>query len=394
LKSDLSQAVIFCGGLGTRLKPLTDHIPKPMVRCCGRPFLEILIEQLRRQGISHILLLTGYLGERISSHFGDGSLFGLSIRYSHGPVDWDTGRRLWEARNSLDNKFLLMYSDNFAVFSLNNLIDKHNHSGKAVTLTLSKKSPGNFKLDNAGNIVTYDIHRGSNLEFVEIGYMLVDRQLVLDSYNSIDCNFNSILHNLTSKNAINSVVNKDMYYSISDPVRKQLADDYLSQKKILLIDRDGVINKKAPRGEYVTAWSEFEFIPETIIQMENLSTFGFEFIVITNQAGIARGSMSLRNLEIIHSNMCDYFKERGINILDIYICPHHWDDNCDCRKPKPGMFLKASWDYKFRLDETFFVGDDERDMEAANLAGTQGILFDEDHDFNFSDRIMESFKKN
>ena len=120
-----SQAVLLCGGLGTRLRPLTDNLPKPMVIVNERPFLHHLLEQLAQQGITRFLLLTGYLSEKISNYFEDGSRYGWSIEYSVGPTEWDTGRRFWEARAKFDNQFLLLYSDNFVQFNLLKLIKFH-----------------------------------------------------------------------------------------------------------------------------------------------------------------------------------------------------------------------------------------------------------------------------
>ena len=117
----LSQAVILCGGLGTRLRPLTDKLPKPMVPVNGKPFLHHLLMQLSEQGITRFVLLTGYLGETIHEYFGDGSPWGWSICYSHGPAAWDTGRRIWEAKALFDSRFLLLYSDNFVQFNLHRL---------------------------------------------------------------------------------------------------------------------------------------------------------------------------------------------------------------------------------------------------------------------------------
>ena len=102
------QAAVLCGGLGSRLRPYTDKMPKPMILCNGRPFLWHLLQQLYEQGVDRFILLTGYLGEMIKNYFGDGRSWGWKILYSEGPVEWDTGKRIWEARKNLDDIFLLL----------------------------------------------------------------------------------------------------------------------------------------------------------------------------------------------------------------------------------------------------------------------------------------------
>ena len=121
--------------------------------------------------------------------------------------------------------------------------------------------------------------------------------------------------------------------------------DYPKPKKIILIDRDGTINRRLSKGEYVSNWEDFEWIPETYEAMMLLAREGLKFILITNQAGISRGMIDPNELEKIHFNMKNKLLNDGVEILEIYTCPHHWDENCECRKPKPGMFLQDSKDW-------------------------------------------------
>ena len=114
----IQQAVFLCGGLGTRLRPITNKIPKPVVEINKIPFLWYLLDRVSDNGIKRFLLLTGYLGSEIKNYFGDGKKFNWFIDYSHGPSDWDTGRRLWEAKDKLEDNFLLSYSDNFVQIRL------------------------------------------------------------------------------------------------------------------------------------------------------------------------------------------------------------------------------------------------------------------------------------
>lgn len=372
------QAVILCGGLGTRLRPLTNTMPKPMAPVNGKPFLYYLLQQLAEQGIKRFILLTGYKGEQIIDYFGDGERWGWSIEYSAGPAEWDTGRRLWEARSKFEAEFLLLYSDNFAQFRLNKLFQLQEKTQLPITLLLGPKKKGNIRLSADGLIDAYDKTReGQGFEFVEIGYMLIKRDLVFEHFpNQIgfpDFNFSSVLQNLARKSFIAGLPLFDSYHSISDEARLNLACEYLSPKKILLIDRDGTINIKAAKGEYITSWRDFEWNKETKLAMRHLAHLGFKFIVITNQAGVARGMINPEELESIHKNMIAELAKENITILKVYCCPDHWEENSFMRKPNPGMFFQAASEYKLRMDRCLYVGDDERDCIAAANAGCGAI---------------------
>lgn len=373
------QAVILCGGLGTRLRPLTDNLPKPMVPVNGKPFLHHLLDQLSGQGVTRFLLLTGYLGERVHEYFGDGSRWGWSICYSHGPAEWDTARRIWEAKEFFDPQFLLLYSDNFVQFNLNRLQGLHQKENTPITLLLSPKRRGNIRVSDAGRIEAYDKTRsGKGLDYVEVGYMLIERDLVLDDFPSHqafpDFNFSTLLQRFAEQSRIAGLVVLDPYHSISDPDRLGLMCEYLKPKRILLIDRDGTINKKAPQGQYITTWSRFEWISGARQAMKSLAKSGFRFIVITNQAGIARKMIDPDDLEEIHRNMTKELTDDGVTVLKVYVSPHHWEENSFMRKPSPGMFFQAARDFNLRMDRCLYVGDDERDCQAASNAGC-GMVF-------------------
>ena len=141
--------------------------------------------------------------------------------------------------------------------------------------------------------------------------------------------------------------------------------NYLKPKKILLIDRDGTINEKAPRGEYINNWNQFKWIPETREALIELSLIGFKFIVITNQAGIARKMIDPEMVEDIHQKMIAELAIDGVEVLKVYMSPDHWDENSLMRKPAPGMFFQAAKEFNLRMDHCLYVGDDERDCLAA-----------------------------
>jgi D-glycero-D-manno-heptose 1,7-bisphosphate phosphatase len=183
-----------------------------------------------------------------------------------------------------------------------------------------------------------------------------------------------VLEEFARQGRLAGLVIRDPYHSIGDLQRLELARQYLKPHKILLIDRDGTINRKAPQGEYVTSWAGFEWLPGSREGLMELSRAGFRFIVITNQAGVARGMVEPEELRKIHENMVSELALDGVTVLQVYTCTDHWETNSYRRKPNPGMFYEASSDFGFRLDRSLYVGDDLRDCLAAKNAGCDSVL--------------------
>ena len=367
---------MLCGGRGERLRPLTDNQPKPMVAVNDRPFLFYLLHQLSSHGINRFVLLTGYLGEMVQDYFGDGSQWGWQITYNQRPTEWQTATRIFEVVNELDEKFILLYSDNFAQLRLSELLETNVHHGSAITLSIAEKRPGNIAIDSDGRVLSYDAGRNSkDSNFVEIGYSLIEKEKVLDSLERHKSeSFADVIRDLATTQAVSAVLVKTGYESISDPVRLEQTSNYLKPKKILLLDRDGTLNKKSLPGEYINSLSEFIWIESSRNALKILAENGFSFIVITNQAGVSLGKTTVSDLEAIHDQLRIDFESDGLKLLDIYVCTDHWNSNSKFRKPEPGMFFAAANQHKFRLDQVIYVGDDIRDGVAAGNAGCKSVL--------------------
>jgi D-glycero-D-manno-heptose 1,7-bisphosphate phosphatase len=138
-------------------------------------------------------------------------------------------------------------------------------------------------------------------------------------------------------------------------------------KKTIFLDRDGVINQDS--SDYIKSWSEFQFIPGSIDAIRDLTINGFGIVLITNQSVINRKMASKEDVENIFEKMKTEIKSNGGSILDIFYCPHKPDDGCECRKPLPGMILKAKIKHRIDLSTAYMVGDNLKDMECAKNAG-------------------------
>lgn len=382
MQINVTQAVVLCGGLGSRLGAITKDTPKPMLLINDKPFLFYVLSQLSQYGIKHFLILTGYLGEQIFKYFGDGSTFGWQISYSPGPQDWLTGQRIFAARKMLDNHFLLLYSDNLGIIDLESLVETNSHNASAITLTITKKKNGNVLISNNQRLSYSKKRFISDNSYVEIGYMLVNRELLLKNCENIleNSDLSSIIEWLSRKNLLSATFSKGSYLSISDPARLALTRKYLKFKKILLIDRDGVINEKLSKGKYVTNIEQMILIEENISVLVKLAELGFKFIVITNQACIALGLITPYELDEIHRNMKMILKQRGIEILDIVISPDHWNHHSGTRKPNPDLFFETSDKHKLWLEQVLYIGDDLRDCIASKNAGCGAVYITPDMD--------------
>jgi len=142
-------------------------------------------------------------------------------------------------------------------------------------------------------------------------------------------------------------------------------------KRAVFLDRDGTMNKDVP---YCRRPDDFELFPNTARAIKLLNEHGYKVIVITNQSGVARGYFSEDMLGLIHQKMLNQLAEENAGIDGIYYCPHHPDDDCECRKPKPKMVLQAAKEHDIDLKWSFMVGDKSQDILLGKNAGCHTVL--------------------
>jgi len=135
------------------------------------------------------------------------------------------------------------------------------------------------------------------------------------------------------------------------------------------LDRDGVINRKAEEGQYITRWEELEILPGAVEATALLNRAGFLVIVVSNQRCVAKQLVKAAEVEALHERMCDLFAEHGEDINGVYYCPHEENPPCLCRKPAPGMLLEAARSWDIDLPHSWMIGDSETDIEAGKRVG-------------------------
>ena len=142
----------------------------------------------------------------------------------------------------------------------------------------------------------------------------------------------------------------------------------------MILDRDGVLNREAPAGQYILSVADFEWLPGTLQALGVMHRAGLRLSVATNQSAVGRGLMTLERLQEILDHMQAQADAAGGHISAVYFCPHGPHEDCDCRKPRPGMLKAALADSGIEAAQTVFAGDDVRDVEAALAAGISPVL--------------------
>jgi D-glycero-D-manno-heptose 1,7-bisphosphate phosphatase len=144
------------------------------------------------------------------------------------------------------------------------------------------------------------------------------------------------------------------------------------KRPAVFLDRDGVVNEN--RSDYVKSWSEVAFLPGIFDALRRLAQADFVIVLITNQSAVGRGIISYQEAMHINQQVVETIRDRGGRVDGAYLCPHHPDANCECRKPRPGLLLQAADELDLDLGRSYVIGDAITDMQAADAAGAQGIL--------------------
>lgn len=370
---------MLAGGRGTRLAPHTDHLPKLLVDVAGRPFLVHILERLEREGVTDLLILAGYRSSQVVEAAED---LDSRVRVSvvEGAPEWSTGERLLRSANLLRERFLMLYSDNLTVFRAARLAELSMSTQAKIVFSACQNPRGNLVRDpdSGPHVSSYLTDRSAgHSSWVEVGFTLVERDYLLSLLGRTESSLPAALAMAADEGALAADFLPYPYHSIGDPERLEITRQALRPRRVLLIDRDGLINARPPRATYVETIDDVRFLETNVSALAALAAEGFTFIIITNQAGIGRGVVTAEAVRQVNDFIVSHLARAGVNVAAVYVCPHDWESGCTCRKPKPGMLTRAAREHHLFLPKTVFVGDDERDVEAGNAAGTQTVLIGE-----------------
>jgi D,D-heptose 1,7-bisphosphate phosphatase len=408
----IKQCVILAGGLGTRLSNVNSNKPKALTEVLGEPILENQIKKLTKLGIEEILLLVGYKANEIQNYFGNGSNYGLKIKYIVEKEQLGTGGAIINALPLLDNEFMVIYGDIFFDFSIKKLFDFHKDNKSEASLVvhpndhpydsdlvlMDKKArvqkilpsphPKGLYYENLVNAAAYVFNKSTLLNYpvkkFDIAKELIPR-LIKAKKRIFGYRTSEYLKDMGTPDRLNKLT-EDI---LNGKVSRRLAN---SKKIAVFLDRDGVINHDLG---HINKKIDFKLIDGAAEGISNLNQIGYLVIVVTNQPVIARGELSDQGLREIHNKMEKLLGDKRAFIDDLFYCPHHPDSgfegevkelkkNCSCRKPGTGMIDAAVKKHNIDVNNSWLIGDRHTDIEAGNKSGLQTILLTDEPKINES----------
>ena len=245
------QAVILAGGRGTRMRPLTNTRPKPMVMFHGRPFLEYVVEMLREQGFERVLMLLGYLPEVVRDHFGDGAGFGVEIDYSVTGADDLTVSRMQVARDRIEESFLLLYCDNYWPMRMDDMWRRFRGARRhrdGDRVRKSRRIPSGEGHRSRRGRVCQGVRQEPNPSAGSRGSRSATQSSPIRCsicYRSEDELFELALYpELARRGELGAYVSEHRYYSVGSLERLAATERFLARRPAVILDRDGTLNRR------------------------------------------------------------------------------------------------------------------------------------------------------
>ena len=415
------KVVIMAGGKGTRIASVASDVPKPMIQVAGKPVLEHQIENLKACGLTDITLVVGHLGDVIKAHFKDGSQYGVNITYFTENHPLGTAGALFKMPQ-LTADFLLMCGDVMIDVDFNRFIRFHKKnqawaslmshpnghpydSSLLLTETLPPQEAGGLPVETH-RVVGWLNKEDERLYYknrVNAGIEIISPELLretmrhyqprhLEQPDKVDLDRDVLKPNIKSGRIfaydtpeyIKDMGTPDRFHEVEKDALcgKVAARNLKNKQRAIFLDRDGTINT---HDGFITRPDDLHLIPGAAEAIKAINKSGFLAIIVSNQPVIARGDSTFEELRAIHDKLETDLGREGAFVDAIYYCPHHPDKGfqgerpdyktvCHCRKPQPGLLLKAAADWNIDLSQSYMIGDSERDIEAGQKAGCKGAV--------------------
>lgn len=402
----VQQAVILCGGRGTRLAEWVRELPKPMILLDGRPVLDHIISNLAKAGIQRFLLAAGYRGDVVTRYYTAPRPADCRIEVLTEPEPGGTAGALRGCANRLDDDFVLAYGDVFLDFDARRLIAAHEiHRPLGTLLVRASDHPWDSHLvvaDDAGRVLEFVNRREPGRLYRNVANAavhVVSRRLLdfVPAAGPADLGADVFPAAITRGETlgIHFLEEEGFVKDMGTPERLASVEEYLADRALaeaararpqpvetVFLDRDGVLTVDSG---FIDRPEKLELLPGVAEAMALLHRRGIRCVVTTNQSIVARGLCTMAMLGTIHDRLRVKIAAGGGKIDAIYACPHHPETHhgegvpelrraCRCRKPAPGLLFRARRELGLNLAACIIVGDQTSDVRAGRAAGIRTVL--------------------
>ena len=399
----------MAGGKGTRIASFANDIPKSMLPIINKPILEHQINCLTKNNLTDITIVIGHLGEQIKNYFGNGNRFNCNINYFIEQNPLGTAGALYKLKN-LTNNFILINGDIIFDIDFSRMIAFHNRKKAQATLAVHPNNhPFDSSLiisDNDNQIINW-INKEDERKYyrnqVNAGIHILSEDFLKNCHQNnekVDLDRDILKPSIKNKRIfayhtpeyIKDMGTPERYTQVLSDMEKGIIPkkNLKKKQKAVFLDRDGTINVL---NGFIGKPDDFILIDGVAESIKTINMLGYLAIVVTNQPVIARGETDLETLNLIHMKMETDLGKCGAFIDGLFYCPHHPDKGfkneipeykieCECRKPKPGMILKAAEMFNIDLGQSYMVGDHIRDVQAGINAGCKTVFLSSEKDKN------------
>lgn len=372
------EAIVLAGGFGTRLAHVVPDVCKPMAPVAGRPFLRFIMDQLAAAGFDRAVVADGYRREQIEGFFGP-AYRGMAIEYSPEETPLFTGGAVKRALGRCESDWVFVLNgDTWLDVDFEAMEASAVNVPDSVSAVIAVKRMCGFErygtvdVDAGGSLTAFHEKRPCEEGLINAGVYLLRR----DALNNMPEKFSlesDYFERVVGDGELRAVECAGGFIDIGVPEDYELAQTMLAPLakswKLAMFDRDGTINVDTG---HLYEPEKLELIPSTVDIMRGYSDDpGYKVVVVTNQAGIAKGLYTEADMRRLHRYMENELEKLGVHVDAWYFCPHHPDYTgpCECRKPAPGMLLSAMLDFAALPEDCVMYGDKVTDKNAAMKAG-------------------------
>ncbi|MDD4951547.1 MAG: HAD-IIIA family hydrolase [Desulfovibrionaceae bacterium] len=374
------RAFVLAGGLGTRLAAVLPDRPKVLAEVAGRPFIFYLLDRLAAAGIGRAVLCTGHLAADVERAVGR-VYPGLAVDYSREDRPLGTAGALSLALSRFDgDPVLVLNGDSLTDAHLAGFLAWFREQGADAAMLLVRVEDcsrfGRVLTEASGAVASFEEKGGaSGPGWINAGVYLFRRAFLERVLPQGPCSLELDVFPRLAGRGLLGFLSQARFLDMGTPESLARAGEFVrglsSGAAAVFLDRDGTVIQER---HYLRDPDQVELIPGAARALERLKALGLKLVLVSNQSGVGRGYFSTRDVDAVHERLRAILAREGVELDGIFFCPHAPDEGCGCRKPAPGMALRAAESLGLDLGQSFVVGDKACDVDLGRAVGATAIL--------------------